>query len=503
VKLSVLAAELPHERTGAPGDPEILAITHDSRSAVPGSLFAALPGLVTDGRTYIADAVSRGAVAALGLPPLTPPLSPGIPYLGVGNPRRAAGLLAAKLAGYPCGRLIMAGVTGTSGKTTTTLLLDRVLSVRHPKRGLFGTLVWRGADGREIAASRTTPEATELQPLLAALAADGGTAAAMECSSHAMTLERLAGCAFDVALFLNLSREHLDFHGDMDSYFEAKARLFSLLKPGGKAIVNLADPWGRRLLPRIPGPSRFAFSLEGHAAADVRGRIRTAVPRISLEVMIAATEQTFDLRSPLLGRPNAENLLAAVAAGLALSLPAPEILRALAQVDRIPGRLERVGNSRGLHVLVDYAHKPGALEGVLLTARELAKTTSGRVLVVFGCGGDRDKGKRPDMGKIAAMLADDVLVTSDNPRSEHPEAILADIRTGVQAAGKLATYIVDRREAIAEALRRARPGDVVLIAGKGHETVQIFGDRRMPFDDRDVAGALLRGPTGPDGGGAA
>ena len=501
MKLSVLAAELPHERTGGGGDPEILAITHDSRRAVPGSLFAALPGLVVDGRTYVADAVSRGAVAALGLPPS--PSASGIPYLGVGNPRRAAGLLAAKLAGFPAGRLVMAGVTGTSGKTTTTLLLDRVLSVRHPKRGLFGTLVWRGADGRESAASRTTPEATELQPMLAGLAADGGTAAAMECSSHALTLERLAGCAFDVAVFLNLSREHLDFHGDMDRYFEAKARLFGLLKPGGKAVVNLADPWGRRLLPRIPGPSRFAFSLEGHAAADVRGRIRAAAPRISLEVVIAATEQTFDLRSPLLGRPNAENLLAAVAAGLALGLPASEILRALAQVDRIPGRLERVPNSRGLHVLVDYAHKPGALEGVLLTARELAKTTSGRVLVVFGCGGDRDKGKRPDMGKIAAMLADDVLVTSDNPRTELPETILADIRPGVQAAGKSADYIVDRREAISEALRRARPGDVVLIAGKGHEAEQVFADRRVPFDDREVAGELLRGPAESDAGGAA
>ncbi|HQR47659.1 MAG TPA: UDP-N-acetylmuramoyl-L-alanyl-D-glutamate--2,6-diaminopimelate ligase, partial [Thermoanaerobaculia bacterium] len=426
-----------------------------------------------------------------------------VPYVEVDDPRRAAGLLAARLAGDPSAKLVMAGVTGTSGKTTTALLLDRVLAVHHAKRGLFGTLVWRGADGREVQAARTTPEATELQPMLAALAADGGTAVSMECSSHALTLERLAGCAFDVALFLNLSREHLDFHGDMDSYFEAKARLFSLLKPGGKAVVNLADPWGRRLLPRIPGPSRFAFSLEGHAAADVRGRIRAVAPRVSLEVMVAATEQMFELRSPLLGRPNAENLLAAAAAGLALGLPGPEIVRALAQVDRIPGRLERVPNARGLHVLVDYAHKPGALEGVLLTARELAKTTSGRVLVVFGCGGDRDKGKRADMGKIAAMLADDVVVTSDNPRSEHPEAILGDIRAGVQAAGKPATFVVDRREAIAEALRRARPGDVVLIAGKGHETEQVLSDRRVPFDDREVAASLLRGPAGADGGGVA
>jgi len=491
VRLSALAAELPHDRAGIPGDPDVVAVTHDSRRAVAGSLFAAFPGQKADGRTFLSDAVARGAVAALGPRPAPSPLP--VPYLIVENPRRAAGLLAAKLAGFPSGRLVMAGVTGTSGKTTTTLLLDRVLSARHPRRGLFGTLVWRGAGGEAAAvkAIHTTPEATELQPMLAALVEEGGTAVAMECSSHALTLERLAGCSFDVAIFLNLSREHLDFHGDMERYFEAKARLFTFLKTGGKAIVNMADAWGRRLLPRIPGPSRFGFSLEGHAAADVRGRIRSVAPRIALEVTIAATEQSVDLRSPLLGRPNAENLLAAFSAGIALGIPAEEIVPALAAVDRIPGRLERVPNTRGIHVLVDYAHKPGALEGVLGTARELAKTTNGRVIVVFGCGGDRDRGKRPEMGKIAALLADELVITSDNPRSENPEAILADIRTGVDAAGKSATLLVDRRGAIGEALRRARAGDVVLIAGKGHETEQVFAGRSQPFDDRAVAAALL------------
>ncbi len=501
MKLSHLVAELPHDRSGASGDPEILVITHDSRRTSRGALFAAFPGLVVDGRKFIPDALARGAAAVLGLPPALPSLP--VPYLAVQNSRRAAGLLAARLAGCPAGRLVMAGVTGTSGKTTTTILLDRVLGLVHPKRGVVGTLFWRGADGREVPAARTTPEATQLQPLLAELVAAGGTAFTMECSSHALTLERLAGTAFDIAIFLNLSREHLDFHGDMDRYFEAKSRLFSLLKPGGKAVVNLADAWGRRLLPRIPGPARFAFSLEGHAAADVRGRIRAAVPRLALEVTVAATEETFDLRSPLLGRHNAENLLAAAAAGLALGLPAPDVLSALVSVDRVPGRLERVPNARGIHVLVDYAHKPGALEGVLGAARDLAKTAGGRVLVVFGCGGDRDRGKRADMGKIAALMADEVFVTSDNPRTEHPEAILAEIRAGVDAAGKSATYLVDRREAIAEALRGARAGDVVLIAGKGHETEQVFADRREPFDDRKVAASLLEAePPAPPGGSA-
>ena len=499
MRLSQLAAELPHDRSGARGDPEIFAITHDSRRASRGTLFAAFPGLTADGRSFIPDALARGASAAIGLPPSMPSLL--VPYLVVLNPRRAAGFLAARLAGYPAGQLVMAGVTGTSGKTTTALLLDRVLGLAHPKRGLVGTLFWRGSDGREAPAERTTPEATELQPLLAELQAAGGTAFTMECSSHALVLERLAGTAFDIAIFLNLSREHLDFHGDMEHYFEAKSRLFSLLKPGGKAVVNLGDAWGRRLLPRIPGPSRFAFSLEGHAAADVRGRILAAVPRIALEVTVVATGETFNLRSPLLGRHNAENLLAAAAAGIALGLPAPDVLKALASVDRIPGRLERVPNSRGLHVLVDYAHKPGALEGVLVAARDLAKAAGGRVLVVFGCGGDRDRGKRADMGKIAALLADEVFVTSDNPRSERPEAILAEIRAGVDAAGRSATYLVDRREAIAEALRRARTGDVVLITGKGNETEQVFADRREPFDDRNVAASLLEAarPAGTAG----
>jgi UDP-N-acetylmuramoyl-L-alanyl-D-glutamate--2,6-diaminopimelate ligase len=226
------------------------------------------------------------------------------------------------------------------------------------------------------------------------------------------------------------------------------------------------------------------------------------VPRIALELHVAATEQTFDLRSPLLGRPNAENLLAAAAAGLALSLPPAEIVRALSGVDQIPGRLERIPNGRGFHLLVDYAHKPGALEGALGTARELAKASGGRVLVVFGCGGERDKGKRPEMGKIASLLADEAIATSDNPRSEKPESILQEIRAGVQAAGRTATFIVDRREAMAEAIRRARPGDVVLIAGKGHEKVQVFADREEPFDDRVVATDILGSQAPSDGGGA-
>ena len=279
MRLSALAAEVPHRRGGAPGDPEISAITHDSRRSGPGTLFAAFPGTRADGRSFLPDAIARGASAALGLAPVPDALA--VPYLEVENPRRSAGLLAATLTGHPSERLVMAGITGTSGKTTTTFLLDRILAARHEKRGFFGTLVYRGAggDAAAIAAPRTTPEATDLQPMLAALVKEGGTAASMECSSHALALDRLAGCAFDVAVFLNISRDHLDFHHTLDEYFEAKTRLFDLLKPNGRAVVNVGDAYGRRLFERLVR-SRYSeaerkdvigFCLEGNMA---RSRLR-------------------------------------------------------------------------------------------------------------------------------------------------------------------------------------------------------------------------------------
>jgi len=503
MRLSALAADLPHRSAGTPGDPEVLAVTHDSRAASLGTLFAALPGLKTDGRRFVADAVARGAVAALGLAPA--PTAVGVPYLEVENPRRSAGLVAALLAGRPSERLVMAGVTGTSGKTTTTYLLDRLFAGRHAKRGFFGTIIYRGAGGDAaiVPAPHTTPEATELQPMLAALVKDGGTAAIMECSSHALVLERLAGCTFDLAVFLNLSHEHLDFHRDMDDYFEAKARLFGLLKPKGKAVVNLGDEYGRRLAGRRPAKSTIGFFLEGEEgkeqAAGIalasRGFFATVVGRATLTTtgtrLEVSTPASFTISSPLLGRPNAENLLAAAAAGLALGFSPAEIEAGLGAVTSVPGRLEAVPNELGFTVLVDYAHKPAAMEGVLRTVRPIAAARGGRVIAVFGCGGDRDKGKRPEMGRIAALLADEVVVTSDNPRSEEPEAILRDVRAGVEAAGKTARYVVDRREALAEAFALARAGDVVLVAGKGHETSQIVGGRELPFDDRLVAKELL------------
>jgi UDP-N-acetylmuramoyl-L-alanyl-D-glutamate--2,6-diaminopimelate ligase len=500
MKLSALAADVPHHRVGPPGDPEVLAVTHDSRAAAPGTLFAALPGLKTDGRRFVADAVARGAVAALGLAPA--PMAASVPYLEVESPRRSAGLMAALLAGRPSEKLLMAGVTGTSGKTTTTYLLEGLLAGRHPKRGFFGTIVYRGAggDAAAIASPHTTPEATELQPMLQALALDGGTAAILECSSHALVLERLAGCAFDVAVFLNLSREHLDFHRDMDDYFEAKTRLFGMLKPDGKAVVNLGDAYGMKLASRLDASRTVGFFLEGEEGEEGRERAavigRATLKTTGTTLDVEAGGATFTIHSPLLGRPNAENLLAAAAAGLALGLSPGAISEGLGAVASVPGRLEAVPNALGLTVLVDYAHKPAALEGVLKTVRTIAAARGGRVIAVFGCGGDRDRGKRPEMGRIAALLADEVVVTSDNPRSEDPEAILRDVRAGVEAAGKTARYVVDRRKALAEAFGLARAGDVVLVAGKGHETTQVAGGRALPFDDRLVARALLEERAG-------
>jgi UDP-N-acetylmuramoyl-L-alanyl-D-glutamate--2,6-diaminopimelate ligase len=456
-----------------------------------GVLFAAFPGKQLDGRAFVADAVLAGSPAAIG--PAPAPEALEVPYVEVENPRRVAGLLAARLAGDPTSSLVLAGVTGTSGKTTTTLLLDAVLSGAHPRRGLFGTLVYRWGEGAAgtLDASRTTPEATELQPMLAALVAEGGTAATLECSSHALWLERLAGCAFDVAVFLNLSRDHLDDHGTMEAYFEEKAKLFSLLKPGGTAVVNADDPWGKRLLGRLPRERTLSFSLSPSAAGDVTGEALHSGAGISLRATRRATGEVVEITSPLLGAPNAENLLAAASAGLALGLPPREIAERLGSVSTVPGRLEPVPNALGLLVLVDYAHKPGALEGVLKTTRSLAAARGGSLHVLFGCGGDRDRGKRPEMGRIAAELADRVVVTSDNPRSEEPAAIVSEVVAGVSAAGREAVVVLDRREAIHRALEGAAPNDVVVVAGKGHETYQVTAGRKEPFDDRLVAREVL------------
>jgi UDP-N-acetylmuramoyl-L-alanyl-D-glutamate--2,6-diaminopimelate ligase len=495
MRLSHILQAVDHVRSGE-GDPEILAVTHDSRRVRPGTLFAAFQGQKHDGRGFIPAAVAAGAAAVLAEG--AAPAGLTVPFVGVSNARRGAALTAARLAGDPAAHLVMVGVTGTSGKTTTTILVERMLSDALGETGLFGTIAYHGAGGAVSDAARTTPEATELQPMLGALVRAGAKAAVMECSSHAIHLERLAGCRFDAAVFTNLSRDHLDYHRDLDDYFEAKSRLFGMLKPGGAAIVNADDPWGARLLAQLRPDRAFGFTLRGATHAKISGDATIGPEGTTVDVRAPVR---FSIVSRLLGAPNAENLLAAAAVGLALGLPPDGIARSLGSVDTIPGRLESIPNGLGITALVDYAHKPGALERVLETCRGLA-AASGRVIAVFGCGGDRDRGKRPEMGRIAALFADEVILTADNPRSEDPAAITAEIEAGVRETGRRATVEIDRATAISRALARARPGDVVLIAGKGHEQYQEVGGDRRSFDERAIARAALEALETERSGGA-
>ncbi len=469
-------------------DPDVARVLSDSRQIRAGDLFVALRGERADGFDYVAEAISRGAAAVVSDRPAPAGVPDSIAWVRVPDPRRALGLLAAQRAGNPAERLVLAAVTGTNGKTTTTMLLEALLARRHGKSGFLGTIGYR-TGLREVPAPRTTPEAPEIQEMLSEMVEAGVPAAAMEVSSHALALERVAGCRFDVAVFTNLTREHLDFHGDMESYYRAKKRLFAMRKPGAAAVVNLDDSFGLRLAAEIDRPI-VTYSASGNAGADVRA----AGSRCDLSGTAFEVEHggpTFRVSSPLLGRFNVENLLAAAAAGLALKMPPGPIASALGTVGRVPGRLEPVEAGQPYAILVDYAHTGDALERLLSAVREL---TEKKVVLVFGCGGDRDRGKRFPMGQIAGRMADVAIATSDNPRSEDPEAILSEVERGLAASGaRRYLKLADRREAIRAAIGLAGPGAVVVIAGKGHETTQVIGDRVLPFDDRRVAAELARG----------
>jgi UDP-N-acetylmuramoyl-L-alanyl-D-glutamate--2,6-diaminopimelate ligase len=479
--------ELLSALTGAdpapPGaDPEIRRIVHDSRRVGPGDLFVAIRGEKVDGLSHVPEAIARGAAAIVAEPAAPGPLP--VPWVRVPEARRALGRLSARLQGNPAERLVLAGVTGTNGKTTTALLLQAVLQRRFGGAGFLGTIGYR-VGRRELPADRTTPDAALLQELLAEMVREGVPAASMEVSSHALALDRVEGCRFDLAVFTNLTRDHLDFHGDMEGYGAAKRRLFDLRKPGAPAVVNVGDPFGRLLAGQVGG--RVVTYGPAGEAADVRAEaVACDLSGVSFDAVSAAGR--FSVRSPLLGRFNADNLLAAAAGGLALEMPGEEVAAALSAVDRVPGRLERVEAGQPYAILVDYAHTPDALERLLSAVREL---TDRKIILVFGCGGDRDRGKREPMGRIAGTLADIPIATSDNPRSEDPEAILADVERGLAASGATKFLrIADRRQAIRAAIDLANPGTVVVIAGKGHETSQVIGGREEPFDDRAIVAEL-------------
>ena len=488
MKLMELLSVLPEaDVTRAALDPEVGGVRYDSRQVAAGDVFVALRGQAADGQSFVPQAIARGAAAIVSDRPAPPGTPPTVAWVTVEDPRRALALLSSRLAESPAEKMTLAGVTGTNGKSTTAMLLEALLAARHGKAGFLGTVAYR-TGRRELPAPRTTPEAPEVQELLAEMVGAGVTAAAIEVSSHALALERVTGCRFDLAVFTNLTRDHLDFHGDMELYYQAKKRLFAMRKPGAPAIVNADDAFGRRLAAEI-APPVVTYSASGRAEAQIRAvAARCDLTGTELEVEHAGGR--FLVESRLLGRFNVENLLAASAAGLALKMPPEQIAAALTFVPRVPGRLEPVEAGQPYTILVDYAHTEDALERLLAAVREM---TDRKIVLVFGCGGDRDRGKRAPMGEIAGRMSDIPIVTSDNPRSEDPEAILSEVEKGLVASGATKYLkIADRREAIRTAIGLANPGVVVVIAGKGHETTQVIGKEELPFDDRAVAAEFAR-----------
>ncbi|MBV9207232.1 MAG: UDP-N-acetylmuramoyl-L-alanyl-D-glutamate--2,6-diaminopimelate ligase [Actinobacteria bacterium] len=481
----------------------VSGLTLDSRSVQPGDLYVALPGSRVHGASFCADAVGAGAVAVLTDPDgraraAASAAASGVPVFVVADPRARLGEIASWVYGNPSSRLLLIGVTGTSGKTTTTYLLESGLRAAGHRTGLIGGVETRVGPQR-LPSSLTTPEAPDLQALFAVMAERGVTAAAMEVSSHSLALGRVAGTAFDVAIFTNLSQDHLDFHAGMDDYFRAKASLFM---PPVTGIVNIDDTYGRRLASMTSVPVT-TFSAAGRDDADWR----------AADVRSGADGSTFRLIGPggveadvsvgLAGAFNVANAVGAVAALVEAGIGLDDAVAGVAACPGVPGRLERVP-AAGLDItaFVDYSHKPGAVEAVL---RSLRPATRGSLIIVLGCGGDRDRAKRPMMGAAAASLADVAILTSDNPRSEDPLVILAAMLDGAVTVPREARARVivepDRAAAIARAVALAAPGDVIVVAGKGHETGQYVAGAVLPFDDRQVTAEALerraKGEVGP------
>jgi UDP-N-acetylmuramoyl-L-alanyl-D-glutamate--2,6-diaminopimelate ligase len=459
-----------------PADVDVTALAFDNRLVEPGALFFCVTGFTRDGHDFAPDAVARGAAALV----VTRPPGLGVPEVRVDDVRAAMAHAAARFHGDPTRTLRVVGVTGTNGKTTTSFLLRDVLEAAGIRTGLIGT-VTSIVGGRERAVERTTPEAIDLQRLFAEMLEAGDEACVMEVSSHALELRRASGIHWAAALFTNLTQDHLDFHPTMEDYFRAKRRLFEAAE--GVRLANADDAYGRRLADEFRGTRTFAID----APADLRARDVSSGFTGSAFALEAGGE-TFDVSIPLPGRFNVLNALGAFGAARALGVEPGVAVGALASAGRVPGRFEPVDEGQPFAVLVDYAHTPDSLENVLRAAHDLG---SGRVVCVFGCGGDRDRGKRPLMGEIAARLADWAILTSDNPRSEDPEAILDEVEAGMGEAPHEREG--DRRAAIRRAVGVAEAGDVVVIAGKGHEQGQEFaGGRKEPFDDRLVAAEALR-----------
>jgi UDP-N-acetylmuramoyl-L-alanyl-D-glutamate--2,6-diaminopimelate ligase len=491
-----LLHELPKAVVSGPAGGEVRAVTGDSREAGEGVVFVAVRGTAADGHRYIGDALARGAAAVVAetAPPTDRPET--VPWAHVPDSRLALALLGAALAGHPSRRLKLVGVTGTNGKTTTVFLVHHLMKRSWHRAGMLGTVAVDDGETSE-AAAHTTPGPVEVQELLGRMADHGCRGAAMEVSSHGIDQKRVAAVAFDAAVFTNLTQDHLDYHRTMERYFAAKRSWFEDLAaaPRGKApvaVVNLDDPRGRELRDRLTGRMEVTGYGFGVGAEFRAGRFSQG-PRGS-EFELTARGKSWLVRTPLIGRFNVFNTLAALAAASAVGLRLREIIPLLAEAPQVPGRMENAGHLDGVSVFVDYAHTPDALENACRTLRELQPR---KLITVFGCGGDRDRGKRPLMAAAAARHSDAVVVTSDNPRGEDPEAIIDEILAGI--GGVPHTRISDRSEAIRRAIFAAEAGDIVLLAGKGHEPYQQFADRTIDFDDRREARRSLheRHEAGP------
>ena len=460
---------------------QVTGLTCDSRQVAPGDMFVAVPGLETDGRRFIASALSKGAVAVLGSD-LSGFMPPGVPFLDVEDVRTAMARAAAAVYGHPSREMTLTGVTGTNGKTTTAYLIRALQTQGGRKCGLIGTVEYIVGASPQPAA-RTTPESADIQRYLRTMRNNGLDAAVLEVSSHALVLKRVEACSFDVGVFTNLSPEHLDFHGSMEDYFQAKRLLFDRHVENGTAVINLDDAYGARLAALLKGRRLLTYGFS--PGADIRPEELESDAR-GLRFRFCHPSGSFRVESRLVGCYNVSNLLAAGAAALATGITTQEIAEGLMEMTHVPGRLEAVEAGQDYRVFVDYAHTEDALERVIEASRGF---TQGRLITVFGCGGDRDRGKRPQMGSVATWGSDYVIVTTDNPRGEDPEQIFSDIRSGISRFNYL--IIADRRKAIRHAVMMASAGDVVLIAGKGHEDYQEIRGERFQFSDREEALAAI------------
>ena len=466
------------------GDLLIEQVTCDSRKVREGALFVAVHGVATDGNLYAEDAVARGARVVLSAD-ATPADWPGTAWIQVSEPRKALAIAAANYFGRPADALKLVGVTGTNGKTTTASLIDSIVRASGAKTGLFGTIAYHTPRG-EYPAPNTTPESVDLQEFFAEVRDAEGTHVVLEASSHALVMDRLWGCHFAVALFTNLTRDHIDFHKTFDNYFEAKRRLFEGTGVGAPdvSVINTDDEWGKKLVGL--GKKTLTYGLQN--GVDLKAK-KFQLTFSGLNFTAQTPNGAMQVQSPLVGRINVYNILAAIGAGIGLGYSNEIIEAGIRNLEAVAGRFERVDQGQAFLVVVDYAHTDDALENLIRTAREL--NTKGRIITLFGCGGSRDRTKRPIMGETSGRLSDLSILTSDNPRQEDPLKIISDIVVGMQKSGGKYLIEPDRAKAIRRAIEEGRAGDIVLLAGKGHEDYQIFADHTIHFDDREQARKAL------------